>query len=167
MRAKQAWKKVNRLDNFPMPCSDTIPHLQLLQRLLRERGNNILTHFHFSRPSSPCHSCQGRKCSRKNGSILLRKNDPPLTMYELFRYGREILCWRGLVSKFTETKPAHSPKRVDGSVTIQKLPTAEGVRKERKRKIESGIIDDETRLMVSLLNTISLEKRSPLICLKR
>ena len=103
----------------------------------------------------------------KNGSILLRKNDPPLMMYELFRYGREILCWRGLVSKFTETKPAHSPKRVDGSVTIQKLPTVEGVRKERKRKIESGIIDDETRLMVSLLNTISLEKRSPLICLKR
>ena len=41
------------------------------------------------------------------------------------------------------------------------------MRKERKRKIESGIIDDETRLMVSLLNTISLEKRSPLICLKR
>ena len=47
MRVKQAWKKVNRLDNFPMLCSDTIPHLQLLQRLLRERGNNILAHFIF------------------------------------------------------------------------------------------------------------------------
>lgn len=88
MRAKQAWKKVNRLDNFPMPCSDTIPHLQLLQRLLRERGNNILANFIFHH-----HAIAVRvKMFSKNGSILLRKNDPPLTMYELFRYGREILC---------------------------------------------------------------------------
>lgn len=54
-----------------------------------------------------------------------------------------------LYSKFAEAKTTHSPKRDDGSVTIQKIPTSEGARKERKRKLEAGIADGEIRPMVS------------------
>lgn len=80
-------------------------------------------------------------------SIAVKNSSKSLTANENY----EVQHYESKTGLEKETKPAHSPKRVDGSVTIQKLPTVEGVRKERKRKIESGIIDDETRLMPKLM----------------
>ncbi|XP_022777959.1 polyhomeotic-proximal chromatin protein-like isoform X2 [Stylophora pistillata] len=88
----------------------------------------------------------GSNIAVKNSSKSPTANDND--NYEEQHYERKIVPEK-------ETKPAPSPKRVDGSVAIQKIPTGEGVRKERKRKLEVGMTDEETRLMPITTTTSS------------
>ena len=55
-----------------------------------------------------------------------------------------------LLFKSTEGKAARSPRREGGScVSPQNVSTTEGLRKDRKRKLDAVIVEDDTRPAVS------------------
>lgn len=55
-----------------------------------------------------------------------------------------------LLSKSAEGKAARSPrKEVRGPLSSQNVSTTEGVRKDRKRKLDTVIVKDDTRQTVS------------------
>lgn len=57
-------------------------------------------------------------------------------------------------SKSAEVEGVHCPRREVGSVSIQKIPSAEGIRKEKKRKLEAILAAADIRQMVSLFEAI-------------
>ncbi|KAJ7365451.1 hypothetical protein OS493_005559 [Desmophyllum pertusum] len=54
-------------------------------------------------------------------------------------------------SKSAEVEGVHCPRREVGSVSIQKIPSAEGIRKEKKRKLEAILAAADIRQMPKLM----------------